>query len=241
MRWTSWKQRRNNVRKLCIYDDSFSDGTCVLHREVLMSEQRKPEFENIPPEIVEKLKGLGYADMEGYLANFQKSAYGVRFIGDFNTGTGQNMGDGMMFATGGHTLGDAMHDALRVYHSQMTLNAMMNLVHYIKHLFVEPSKDNTDHWESWKVVMTELFGHHDLKKLEDFFDQLEHSFFHEGFATQFVDGVIDNEPRFVMIGDVMTVSSAIGKKVSVDSEPSVTDEQIEEMLNEVMNKESEEE
>ena len=75
-----------------------------------MSEQRKPEFENIPPEIVEQLKQLGYADMEGYIANFQKQAYGVRFIGDFNIGSGQNMGDAMMFATGGHTLGHAMHD-----------------------------------------------------------------------------------------------------------------------------------
>ena len=139
------------------------------------SERRKPTFENIPPEIVEKLKQLGFNDMEGYLANWNKQAYGVRFIGDYNMGEGQNMGDGMMFATGGHNLGDAIHDALRVYYSQMSLNAMRNLVHYIKHLFIEPSKDNKDHWESWKLVMEEMFGDLDkekLEKLEHFFVQL---------------------------------------------------------------------
>lgn len=194
------------------------------------------DFAGIPDEIVEKLKANGYNDMQGYLVNARKSAYGTRFVGDFNNeGGGTNMPDGMMFANGGHNLGDAMLDALRVYYSQRTVNTMLQMIDYIIHLF-EPSH-HTDE-KTYNEVMNQVLS--SPEELIKFLEILKKGMFEEGLAAEFMDKLDLQEPNIVMTGDYRTVATAIGKKVS-DSETTVTDEMIEGLLNEVMNTEGEEE
>lgn len=194
------------------------------------------EFAGIPDKIVEKLKANGYNDMQGYLVNARKSAYGSRFVGDFNNeGGGTNMPDGMMFANGGHNLGDAMLDALRVYYSQRTVNTMLQMIDYIIHLF------NRDHHENdadYEAVMNQVLS--SPEELVKFLEMLKVGLFKEGLAGDFMDKLDANEPNIVMTGDYRTVATAIGRKVD-DSETTVTDEMIEGLLNEVMNTKGEEE
>lgn len=194
------------------------------------------DFAGIPDKIVEKLKANGYNDMQGYLVNMRKSAYGSRFVGDFNNeGGGTNMPDGMMFANGGHNLGDAMLDALRVYYSQRTVNTMMQMIDYIIHLF-EPSH-HTDE-ETYNGIMNQVLS--SPEELVKFLELLKVSMFQEGLAGEFMDKLDAQEPNIVMTGDYRTVATAIGRQIS-DSETTVTDEMIEGLLNEVMNTEGEEE
>ena len=193
-------------------------------------------FAGIPDDIVEKLKANGYNDMAGYLVNQRKSAYGSRFVGDFNNeGGGTNMPDGMMFANGGHNLGDAMLDALRVYYSQRTVNTMIQMIDYIIHLF-EPSHHADE--ETYNGVMNQVLS--SPEELVKFLELLKVGMFEEGLAGDFMDKLDVQEPNIVMTGDYRTVATAIGRKVS-DEETSVTDEMIEGLLNEVMNTEGEEE
>jgi hypothetical protein len=139
------------------------------------------DFAGIPDKIVEKLKANGYNDMQGYLVNMRKSAYGSRFVGDFNNeGDGSNMPDGMMFANGGHNLGDAMLDALRVYYSQRTVNTMMQMIDYIIHLF-EPSH-HTDE-ETYNGIMNQVLS--SPEELVKFLELLKVGMFQEGLAGEF--------------------------------------------------------
>ena len=194
------------------------------------------EFAGIPDEIVEKLKANGYNDMQGYLVNLRKSPYGSRFVGDFNNeGSGTNMPDGMMFANGGHNLGDAMLDALRVYYSQRTVNTMMQMIDYIIHLFTPHHHENE---ETYNEVMNQVLQ--SPEELIKFLEILKKGMFQEGLASEFMDKLDSQEPNIVMTGDFRTVATAIGRQVS-DDETSVTDEMIEGLLNEVMNTKGEEE
>ena len=194
------------------------------------------DFSDIPDEIAEKLRANGYNDMQGYLVNTRKSAYGSRFVGDFsNEGGGTNMPDGMMFANGGHNLGDAMLDALRVYYSQRTVNTMIQMIDYIIHLF-EPSHHTSE--SEYEAVMNQVLS--SPQELVKFFELLKKGMFVEGLAGDFMDKLDANEPNIVLTGDYRTVATAIGRQVS-DSETTVTDEMIEGLLNEVMNTEGEEE
>ena len=194
------------------------------------------EFAGIPDKIVEKLKANGYNDMQGYLVNHRKSAYGSRFVGDFNNeGGGTNMPDGMMFANGGHNLGDAMLDALRVYYSQRTVNTMIQMIDYIIHLF-EPS--HHDNEETYNAVMNQVLS--SPEELVKFLELLKVGMFEEGLAGDFMGKLDVQEPNIVMTGDYRTVATAIGRQVSY-SETKVTHEMIDEFLKEVMNTEGEEE
>ena len=145
------------------------------------------------------------------------------------------MPDGMMFANGGHNLGDAMLDALRVYYSQRTVNTMMQMIDYIIHLF-EPSNHTSE--SEYEAVMNQVLS--SPKELVGFLELLKKGMFVEGLAGDFMDKLDANEPNIVMTGDYRTVATAIGRKVD-DKETSITDEMIEGLLNEVMNTEGEEE
>ena len=143
------------------------------------------------------------------------------------------MPDGMMFANGGHNIGDAMLDALRVYYSQRTVNTMMKMIDYIIHLF-EPS--NHESGEDYDAVMNQVLS--SPKELVHFLEMLKVGMFQEGLAGDFMDKLDVNEPNIVIIGDYRTVATAIGRR---ESGTTITDEMIEGLLNEVMNTEGEEE
>ena len=185
-------------------------------------------FDYFPKRLRELVKRLGYADKRGYRAEKKKSAFGVRLMGDFNRSDseadGSNMVDGMMFATEGHSVIDALLETVKVVQSQAMVNTNLSMVRYIRSLFEEPDINDTDTYQQWKTAMKDNLELTDrqVEGIVKFFDILEEQLFDKQMVGDFIDGVFEHQPQMIMVGDIHSVASAIGRREGDDLDEMIT-------------------
>ena len=185
-------------------------------------------FDYFPKKLRELVKRLGFADKRGYRAEKKMSAFGVRLMGDFNRtdseSDGSNMVDGMMFATEGHSVIDALLETVKVVQSQAMVNSNLSMVRYIRTLFEEPDINDTDTYQQWKTAMKDNLELTDrqIEGILKFFDVLEDQLFDKQMIGEFIDSVFEMQPQMIMVGDIHSVASAIGRREGDDLDEMIT-------------------
>tara|TARA_R100000458_G_scaffold51532_1_gene52457 strand:- start:979 stop:1641 length:663 start_codon:yes stop_codon:yes gene_type:complete len=208
-------------------------------------------FDYFPKKLRELVKRLGYADKRGYRAEKKKSAFGVRLMGDFDRSDsksdGSNMVDGMMFATEGHSVIDALLETVKVVQSQAMVNTNLSMVRYIRSLFEEPDElKDSDTYKQWHTAMKDTLELTDrqVEGIVKFFDILEEQLFDKQMVGDFIDGVFEHQPQMIMVGDIHSVSSAIGRREGDDLDEMITakldESELTDLLKKAVKKEEEE-